>query len=112
MGGCASVRGTLAMASTVRFGTLSKVVTLVAALLLAMGLLGAGRAVAWASTSGHLDQRGSHGAPGSGLSLAEAPSALRMAVRRALGVPTSSAGSAFQRAELTAADGTAGDLFG
>ena len=51
--------------------------------------------------------------PGSGLPLAQAPAGLRSAVRRTLGhVPAVSAGSAFQKATLTASDGAANDFFG
>jgi hypothetical protein len=51
-------------------------------------------------------------APGSGLTLAQAPAGLRAAVRRTLGNPAGPAGSAAQQAKLTAADGAAGDQFG
>src|SRR6516225_3417515 len=51
-------------------------------------------------------------APGSELTLAQAPAGLRAAVRRSLGVPAASASSAGRQAELTAADGAPGDIFG
>ena len=51
-------------------------------------------------------------APGSGLTLAQAPAGLQAAVRRTVGIPAASAGSAVQQAKLTAADGAAEDQFG
>ena len=42
------------------------------------------------------------------LTFAQAPAGLRVAVRRTLGLPAASAGSAVQQAELTAADGARG----
>ena len=51
-------------------------------------------------------------APGSGLTLSQAPAGLQAAVRRTLGVPAASTRSAAQQAELTAADGASGDEFG
>jgi FG-GAP repeat len=46
------------------------------------------------------------------LTFAQAPAGLQVAVRRTLGPPAASAGSAVQQAELTAADGAPGDQFG
>ena len=50
-----------------------------------------------------------HAAAGSGLALAQAPAGLRTAVGRTLGLPDV---RTCQQAELTAADGAAGDRFG
>jgi hypothetical protein len=78
---------------------------------LVVGVLAAGPAVASASAAAHLDGHGPHGAPGAGLSLAQAPSALRAAVRRALGVHAAPAARTFQQAELDDPGATAGDDF-
>ncbi len=57
-------------------------------------------------------RHGAHAVPGSGRTLAQAPAGLRAAVRRTLGVPATSAGSAIQKATLIASDGAAHDTFG
>ncbi len=51
---------------------------------------------------------GAHPARGSGLSLGQAPAGLRAAVRRTPGLAAAGAGSAFQKARLTAAGSAAG----
>jgi FG-GAP repeat len=79
-------------------------------------LAGAGLAVCAAvpALAGSADQqlRGPQGGPGSGLTLARAPSTLQAAVHRTLGVAASSAVRARQQAKLTASDRVPGDRFG
>jgi hypothetical protein len=95
---------------------LTRSAALAAALGLVLGVLAASPAAA--SVSGHQGRHGPHGLPRSGLTLAHAPSALRAAVRRALGVPVSGmrhavrAAAGSPQAELDDPPGTAGDSFG
>src|SRR5215469_12910396 len=85
----------------------------VATVLAVMALVGVSPEAASASLAAHHPLRpGGHAGPGSGLTLAQAPAGLRSAVRRALGTPAASAGSAIQNATLTASDGAAEDFFG
>jgi len=78
-----------------------------------MVVVGVSPGIASASSAAHRPARHRvHAAAGSGLTLAQAPAGLRSAVRRTLGTPAPSAGGAFQKAELTAADGAAHDNFG
>jgi FG-GAP repeat len=82
-------------------------------LAMAMAVVGAFGGIASASSVPHRPVRhGGHAVPGARPTLAQAPAGLREAVRRTLGTPAVSAGSAFQKAKLTAADGASGDSFG
>ena len=100
------------MGNPAGLGALRKVVALFGAAGVVMGVVGACPAAASVSPSGHPNMGGVPGLPSSGLTLAQAPSALRAAVRRTLGVPALRPASTFQQAELTAADGAPGDAFG
>ena len=104
--------GQVSMGNPAGLGALRKVVALFGAAGVVMGVVGACPAAASVSPSGHPNMGGVPGLPSSGLTLAQAPSALRAAVRRTLGVPALRPASTFQQAELTAADGAPGDAFG
>ncbi len=90
-----------------------RVLTLAMVLGMVAAIVGVSSQIASATSVPHHHLRlGAHGAPGSGLTLAQAPAGLRTAVRRTLGLPAVPASSAFQQAKLTAADGAANDQLG
>ena len=90
-----------------------RVLTLAMVLGMLAAIVGVSSQIASAASVPHHHLRlGAHGAPGSGLTLAQAPAGLRAAVRRTLGLPAVPASSAFQQAKLTAADGAANDQLG
>jgi hypothetical protein len=105
MRGLSSVPGFLATWRVLALATVLAAVTAV---------VGALPGIASASAAAHRPVRhGMRSVPRSGLTLAQAPAGLRSAVRRTLGhVPAGSAGSAFQKATLTASDRAASDFFG
>ena len=79
-----------------------RVLTLAMVLGMVAAIVGVSSQIASAASVPHHHLRlGAHGAPGSGLTLAQAPAGLRAAVRRTLGLPAVPASSAFQQAKLT-----------
>ncbi len=90
-----------------------RVLTLAMVLGMVAAIVGVSSQIASAASAPHHHLRlAAHGAPGSGLTLAQAPAGLRAAVRGTLGLPAVPASSAFQQAKLTAADGAANDQLG
>ena len=76
-----------------------------------IGVMGVSPAAASAPLAGHQAIASVPSLPGSRLTLAQAPSGLRMAVHRTLGAPAHQATSTTQQAEL-AESGVPGDYFG
>ena len=97
--------------SLIRFGrflVVRRMLALAAVTGLATAIAGACPGVASASTAPHGQLRaGSHVAPGSRMTLAQAPAGLRAAVHKTLGIHAGPAAWSAQ-AELTASDGSGG----